>query len=95
MHDCNGKPIEMFAKVRPATADELKAAGHAESEGTASYMKPGRAIKLSPGNACCEVTVAADLRITGWGNALDSEIPLIAACSGFISCKAKQLVVED
>lgn len=94
MHDCNGKPIEMFAKVRPATADEMTAAGH--TEGTAPYVKPGRVIAQDPNGACCEVNVAAGLEPVGFAYPLpgSQKQPIFFTCEVQSGCKAKQLVVE-
>lgn len=65
MHDCNGKALGLFDKVRQATKEELEAAGHG-SEGTAAWIpEEGVIVGALPGNACCEVTVASGLDCRG------------------------------
>lgn len=62
MHDCHGKPIVPFCRVRAATVEELSAAGHPE----ASYpttLSPAEKIAL-PGqyqSDTCNVYLVNDV----------------------------------
>jgi hypothetical protein len=97
MHDVHGKLITMFDKVRPATKEELEAAGSKESP-LWTGCTPGVAIGLVPGGACCEVTVATAPAFLGTAYgpgapAGEQQRNVLLIQAGSYSCKAVQLAI--
>jgi hypothetical protein len=59
MHDCFGKPLKPFDKVRAATKEELEAQGHPEKDWGGATLSPPEqlAIPASTQSETCNVHV--------------------------------------
>lgn len=55
MHDCNGKPLKPFDRVRAATKEEFEAAGHRDP--LAGFDGERTIIACSAGCDTCNVTL--------------------------------------
>jgi len=59
MHDCFGKPIKPFDRVRAATKEELEARTPPDRSGTESLSPPEKVvISGNPGSTTCNVNLA-------------------------------------
>lgn len=57
MHDCFGKPLKPFDRVRAATTDELRANGHTD---TAMTLSPAEQVVVSgnTGTSTCNINLS-------------------------------------
>lgn len=97
MHDCFGKPLRPFDRVRAATKEELEAQGHPEAAYSVVSLSPPEQFVLPAyyGTDTCNVQVVAEVVAqAGWPPDAVGAQPIVLSTRGTVTTQTARALVR-